>query len=76
MTCPTGKQQYATAAAAARVMDGMKRTHHRLKGASWHRGPLTVYRCKQCDGWHVGNGVAPLKNARPRYEPVCDWSMA
>ena len=76
MPCPTGKQQYATAAAASRVKSASDKRHGKGKAGGWHKGPAMVYRCRECGQWHIGHTVAPLRNARPRYEPVCDWSAA
>ena len=76
MPCPTGKQQYATAAAASRVKSAMDKRHGKDKRQSWHSGPSLPYRCRECGRWHVGHSVKPLMNSRPRYEPVCDWSAA
>lgn len=76
MNCPTGKQGYATAAAAARVKSAMDKRHGKDKRQKWHAGPSLPYRCKVCGEWHIGHSTQPLRNARPRYEPVCDWSAA
>lgn len=76
MTCPTGKLSHPTASAAARVMKASDKRHGKAKAGCWHKGPAVVYRCRECGGWHIGHSTAPLKNARPRIEPVCDWSAA
>ncbi|MCZ8113842.1 hypothetical protein [Silanimonas sp.] len=76
MSCPTGKAQYATSTAAARVMQKMDKRHAGQKAAQWHRGGSMVYRCACCHGWHIGHSTQPVKNRKPRYEPVCDWSVA
>lgn len=75
MPCPTGKAQYATSTAAARVMQRVDKRHgHKPDG--WSRGPVVTYRCTVCHEWHIGNSTATAKNKRPRFEPVCDWSHA
>lgn len=75
MPCLTGKQQYATAAAASRALSSIgARNGH--KGGVWHRGPAVVIRCSDCGQWHVANSAKAVRDKRPRYEPVCDWSAA
>jgi len=76
MTCPTGKQQYATAAAASRVKSASDKRHGKGKSGGWHKGPAMVYRCRECGQWHIGHGVHTLKNKRPRLVPDFEWSVA
>lgn len=76
MNCPTGKRVYLTSQKARRVIRHMDKRRAEEKAANWHKGPAMVYRCRECGQWHLGHSVAPLRNARPRYEPVCDWSAA
>lgn len=76
MTCPTGKKVYLTTHKARRVIRHMDKRRADEKAANWHSGPSMVYRCAVCHGWHIGHSTAPVKNRKPRYEPVCDWSAA
>lgn len=76
MNCPTGKQYHATAAHASKVKAEQDKRHGKGKSGVWHRGPSMVYRCAVCGGWHIGHSTNPIKNKRPRFEPVCDWSAA
>jgi hypothetical protein len=57
-------------------MQKMDKRHAGQKSAQWHRGGSMVYRCTVCHQFHIGHGVKPLKNKRPRHTPELDWSFA
>lgn len=53
MNCPSGKRGHPTEAYAHKVRRGTVLTN--AKNGKIYEGALNVYRCKQCDQWHVGH---------------------